>query len=189
MSYQAVVVTGCVVLTACGSDGSRHIEDAPLAQIGARYGRALWPSLAPDALELDVGIERVSKEEVVHSRARAAQDLVVETELYERWLALIRPGCDDTGGRALKDSGEYLSDFAHLVASHAERRDRGSAEPQSARVPRTVGVVGDDVAVQRDPGRAARGLGLSSVEIEVTDIDEHEMVVRFAGHDRNIRGH
>ena len=54
------------------------------AQIGARYGRALWPSLAPDALEVDVGVERVSKEEVVHSRARAAQDLVVETELYER---------------------------------------------------------------------------------------------------------
>jgi hypothetical protein len=53
--------------------------------------------LAPDVLEVDVGVERVSQEEVVHSRARAAQDLVVETELYERWLALIRPGCDDTG--------------------------------------------------------------------------------------------
>jgi hypothetical protein len=88
--------------------------------------------LATEALEVDVEVERVSKEEVVHSRARAAQDLVIETELYERWFALIRPGCDDTGGRALKDSGEYLSDFAHLVASHAERRDRGSAEPQSA---------------------------------------------------------
>jgi len=39
-----------------------------------------------------------------------------------------------TGGRALKDSSEYLRDFAHLVASHTERRDRGSTEPQSARV-------------------------------------------------------
>jgi len=48
----------------------------------------------------------VSKKEVVTLERRAAQDLVVETELYERWLALIRPGCDDTGGRALKDSGE-----------------------------------------------------------------------------------
>ncbi len=65
-------------------EAGRHIEDAPLAQIGARYGRVFWPSFAPDALELDVGVERVSKEEVVHSRARAAQDLVVETELYER---------------------------------------------------------------------------------------------------------
>ena len=98
-------------------------------------------------------------------------------------------GYSEAEFRRLKFQGEYLRDFAHLVASHAERRDRGSAEPQSARVPRTVGVVGDDVAVQRDPGRAARGLGLSSVETEVTDIDEHEMVVRSAGHDRNTRGH
>src|SRR4029077_19577610 len=101
----------------------------------ARFGRRLWPALAPDALELDVGVERVSKEEVVDSRARAAQDLVVETELYERWLALIRPGCDDTRGRAVKDRSQYLRDLTHLVASHAERRDRGSAEAQSARVP------------------------------------------------------
>jgi hypothetical protein len=35
--------------------------------------------LAPDALEVDVGVERVLKEEVVHSLARAAHDLVVET--------------------------------------------------------------------------------------------------------------
>src|SRR5438477_13044532 len=99
----------------------------------ARVVGARWPALAPDALELDVGVERVSKEEVVHSRARAAQDLVVETELYERWLALIRPGCDDAGRGPLKDGAEYLRDLTHLVASHAARRDRGSAEPQSAR--------------------------------------------------------
>src|SRR5437773_9519489 len=105
-------------------------------------------------------------EEVVDSRTCGAHDLLVEAELHERRLALVRSRCDHAGGRALKHTDEYLGDLAHLVGSHPERGNRGSSEPQSTRVPRTVRVVRDDVAIQGDAGRAARGLGLSSVEAE-----------------------
>ena len=71
----------------------------------------------------------------------------------------------------------------HLVGAHARGRDRGGAEPQSARDERLLGVVRDRVLVARDPGPVERLLRDLARDTERPQVDEHEVVVGPARHD------
>src|SRR5581483_6462493 len=94
----------------------------------------------------------------------------------------------DLGGHRLvvggpQHPGDERGDLGHLRLPHAGGGDGGGADPQPAGDERRLGVAGDRVLVERDPGPVEGLLGHLARHPERAQVDQHQMVVGAAGDD------
>src|SRR5437588_6965895 len=75
----------------------------------------------------------------------------------------------------LQQVGDAVRDLRHLLRAHPTRGHAGAAQADAARIELGGLVVGDRVAVQRDPHQVGRVLHLPALQAERTEIDQHEV--------------
>ena len=115
----------------------------------------------------------------------ASRDRLVEVELHRERLALVRPGCDRPAVVALQTAARTsaISSISSAPMPSVVTAGVPSRRPLVYHGPLVSS--GMTLRFSVMPAARQRRLGLSAVETERPDVDEHEVVVGAAGHDRD----
>ena len=134
-------------------------------------------------MEVELGIENETTQELGYAAARfcacAAGYFVFHLAAFPGIPALGQQSGPGIGEDQFEDGGNFF----HFFDPHPKAGYGGGAHPQSGRVPGTIRIEGQSVAIQGDTAFSHRLFSLTTIQPEGSDVDQEKVVVGAPGGD------